>query len=63
MVAFDSLGAGPVRALPPGQVRALLDQALAQPGVEGTVDLEAQEVSAGQLHYRFETDPFVRGGC
>ena len=37
-----------------------MDLALEQPGVEASVDLESESVSAGDLHYRFTLDPFER---
>jgi len=46
--------------LPEHDVRALMDLALEQPGVEAIVDLEGESVSAGDLHYRFTLDPFER---
>ena len=46
--------------LPAEQVRALLDLAQEQPGVEATVDLEAQRVTMGDLSYRFQIDAHSR---
>ena len=46
--------------LPEDQVRQLLDLATEQPGVVAIVDLEEQSVSAGDLRFRFEMDPFER---
>ena len=46
--------------LPEHDVRALMDLALEQPGVEAIVDLESESVSASDLHYRFTLDPFER---
>ncbi len=46
--------------LPPDQVRQLLDLAAECPGVVGIVDLEEQTVSAGDLRFHFEMDPFER---
>jgi 3-isopropylmalate/(R)-2-methylmalate dehydratase small subunit len=46
--------------LPEHQVRELLDLAREDPGVEATVDLEAQVVRAGDLRFRFEVDQFSR---
>ncbi|MGA8015819.1 MAG: 3-isopropylmalate dehydratase small subunit [Candidatus Dormiibacterota bacterium] len=46
--------------LPEDQVRQLLDLAHEQPGVVAIVDLEEQSVSAGDLRFRFEMDPFER---
>jgi 3-isopropylmalate/(R)-2-methylmalate dehydratase small subunit len=42
------------------QVRALLDLAVEQPGVECIVDLEDGTVSAGDLHFDFHLDPTRR---
>ena len=42
------------------QVRSLLDLAQEQPGVEATVDLEAQRVTMGDLSYRFQIDAHSR---
>jgi 3-isopropylmalate/(R)-2-methylmalate dehydratase small subunit len=46
--------------LPEDQVRQLLDLASEEPGVVGIIDLEEQSVCAGDLRFRFETDPFER---
>ena len=54
--------------LPQPAVRQLIDLAIEDPGVEVTVDLEAQVVSVGEgsrgapagLLLRFSTDPFFR---
>jgi 3-isopropylmalate/(R)-2-methylmalate dehydratase small subunit len=46
--------------LPEHEVRQLLDLATEQPGVTGTVDLEDQTVSAGDLRFRFSLDSFER---
>ena len=46
--------------LPEYQVRRLIDLATEEPGVEAVVDLEEQSVSAGDLRFRFEMDPFER---
>ena len=46
--------------LPEDEVRALLDLALEQPGVEAGVDLETESISAGDLRFRFTLDPFER---
>jgi 3-isopropylmalate/(R)-2-methylmalate dehydratase small subunit len=53
------IGLLPVQ-LAAGEVRALLDLAQEQPGVEATIDLEAQHVTAGDLSYGFEIDPFSK---
>jgi len=47
-------------ALPEHQVRQLLVLATEQPGITGIIDLEEQTVSAGDLRFRFEMDPFER---
>ena len=41
-------------------VRALMDLALEQPGVEADVNLETETISAGDLRFRFTLDPFER---
>jgi 3-isopropylmalate/(R)-2-methylmalate dehydratase small subunit len=46
--------------LPEAQVRQLLDVATEDPGVVGTVDLEQQTVSVGDLTFPFEMDAFER---
>jgi len=46
--------------LPETQVRQLLDLATEEPGVVGIVDLEEQTVSAGDLSFPFQMDPFER---
>jgi 3-isopropylmalate/(R)-2-methylmalate dehydratase small subunit len=46
--------------LPQAQVRLLLDLAMESPGVAGVVDLEAQTVSAGDLRFHFDIDPYER---
>ena len=46
--------------LPPSQVRHLLDLATEDPGMEISVDLQAQEVRGDGFTYRFEIDPFAR---
>lgn len=42
------------------EVRSLLDLAAEQPGVTCAVDLESGTVTAGDLAYRFASDPFER---
>ena len=51
------IGLLPVQ-LEAGQVRALLDLATEEPGVEANVDLEAQRVTMGDLSFHFEIDAF-----
>ena len=46
--------------LPEEQVRQILDLATEEPGVAGTVDLEEQTVTVGDLAFRFEMDAFER---
>jgi 3-isopropylmalate/(R)-2-methylmalate dehydratase small subunit len=46
--------------LPENAVAAISDLAQAQPGVEATIDLQAQTVVAGDLSYRFEIDAFTK---
>ena len=46
--------------LPEPAVRQLVDLAVEEPGVEGTVDLVAQQVSAGGFAADFRVDPFFR---
>jgi 3-isopropylmalate/(R)-2-methylmalate dehydratase small subunit len=46
--------------LPEDQVRQLFDLSHEEPGLAATVDLAAQRVSAGDLSFRFEIDPFVK---
>jgi len=46
--------------LPEHEVRALMDLALEQPGIEATVDLEGESVRAGDLRFSFTLDPFER---
>jgi 3-isopropylmalate/(R)-2-methylmalate dehydratase small subunit len=46
--------------LPDSQVRHLIDLASEDPGVEITVDLEAQQVRGDGFSYRFEIDAFAR---
>ncbi|MBV9525714.1 MAG: 3-isopropylmalate dehydratase small subunit [Candidatus Dormibacteraeota bacterium] len=48
--------------LPAHQVRALLDLALESPGVEVTVDLETQTVTADTLRFSFELPDAERRG-
>jgi 3-isopropylmalate/(R)-2-methylmalate dehydratase small subunit len=57
----NALGSGllPV-ALPEHEVRALLDLAAEQPGIEVAVDLEVQTVSCGDLRFPFSIDAFER---
>ena len=47
-------------ALAEHEVRQLMDLALESPGVAATVDLEAQTVSAGDLRFHFDIEPFDR---
>ena len=54
-----SCGLLPV-TLPEHEVRALIDLAVEQPGVQCTVDLDAQTVSAGDLRFSFALDPSER---
>jgi 3-isopropylmalate/(R)-2-methylmalate dehydratase small subunit len=42
------------------QVRALFDLVQEEPGIGATVDLAAQTVTAGDLSFPFEIDPFVK---
>lgn len=51
------IGLAPV-TLPAAEVKELM--AVAQRGVEVTVDLEAQTITAGDRTWSFEMDPFVR---
>ena len=53
------IGLLPVQ-LGPEEVRALLDLAQEQPGIEATVDLDSQRVTMGDLSYRFEIDAFSK---
>ena len=46
--------------LPEEQVAVLLSRAEEEPGVQATVDLEAQTLSLGELTYGFTVDGFVR---
>ena len=46
--------------LPEEQVRQILDLATEEPGVAGTVDLEEQRITVGDLAFRFEMDAFER---
>ena len=46
--------------LPEPSVRALLDLAAREPGLECRVDLQAQTMEAGPVRERFEIDPFVK---
>ncbi|MEM6160357.1 3-isopropylmalate dehydratase small subunit [Erwinia sp. P6884] len=41
-------------------VETLFQQVAAQPGISFTVDLEAQEIAAGDKRYAFSIDPFRR---
>ena len=46
--------------LPEDAVRTLASRAEEEPGIEATVDLEAQTVTMGELSYRFDVDPYLR---
>jgi 3-isopropylmalate/(R)-2-methylmalate dehydratase small subunit len=46
--------------LPQEAVDTLLSRAQAEPGVQATVDLEAQTVTLGELSYAFEIDAFQK---
>ena len=46
--------------LPEDAVNLLASRAEEEPGVEATVDLEAQTVILGELTYRFEVDAFLK---
>ncbi|MBJ7603851.1 MAG: 3-isopropylmalate dehydratase small subunit [Candidatus Dormibacteraeota bacterium] len=46
--------------LPEDGVRRLLDLATASPETEALVDLEAQTISAGDIQFQFEVEPFLK---
>ncbi|HET7378857.1 MAG TPA: 3-isopropylmalate dehydratase small subunit [Gaiellales bacterium] len=47
-------------ALPPSQVRHLIDLATEEPSARIEIDVRAQEVRGEGFAYRFELDPFVK---
>lgn len=53
-------GMVPVRLKEEEEVEALFQLVAAQPGIEIEVDLEANQVRAGSLSFRFEIDEFRR---